>query len=307
MGKASRVAFGESLARLGEVNKNIVALDADLSKSTRTDIFAKKFPDRFFDMGIAEANMIGTGAGLALCGKIPFICSFACFLTGRYDIIRISIAYARANVKIVGTHAGIGIGEDGYSQQGLEDIALMRVLPGVAVIQPADEIETAKAMDYAVEHDGPMYLRFTRQNLEIVSPQDYKFQFGKGVKLKDGSDATIIASGGTVHNAVLASEELSKKGIKAGVINIHTIKPIDVGLLAEEAGKSKKVVTVEDHTVIGGLGGAVSEALSRTNPVKMKMLGVQDVFGESGLPKELYEKHGLSTGAIVKATEELCR
>src|SRR5712664_3499367 len=259
--KASRAAFGEALLELGAKDDRIVTLDADLSKSTMTAKFAKTFPGRAFNVGIAEANMIGIGAGLALTGKIPFACSFACFIVGRFETIRISVAYTNANVKIVGTHSGIAIGEDGYSQMGIEDIACIRALPNVPIIQPADELETKQVIAHAVEHEGPLYLRLTRQNLEPVCPPDYRFQLGRWLVLRRGHDVTLIASGGTVFNTLEAAKRLEAEGIAAEVINAACIKPLDEELLLRSAGKTGHVVTVEDHSVAGGLGGAVAEVL----------------------------------------------
>lgn len=299
--KASRDAFGEALVRMGERHSHVVVLDADLAKSTKSEAFAKKFPQRFFEMGIAEANMIGTGAGLALAGKVPFICSFACFVTGRFDQIRISIAYAQANVRIVGSHAGVAIGEDGYSQQGLEDIALMRSLPGMAVIQPADDLETEGAVEYLCEqHRGPAFLRTVRQKLERVNREGYRFEFGKAVELRaGGKDAVIFATGGEVHPALQAAQALEKEGLSVGVTNIHTLKPLDVEAVVRLASSVRFVVTAEDHQVIGGLGSAVAEALA-TAGVGRKLLriGVQDAFGESGTPEELLRHFKLDAEGI---------
>lgn len=296
---ATREAFGAALAKVGESNENVVALDADLSCSTKSGIFGKKFPERFFQMGIAEANMIGTGAGLALSGKIPFICSFACFVTGRFDQIRISIAYSQANVRIIGTHAGVAIGDDGYSQMGLEDIALMRSLPAMSVVQPCDDIETEQLIEYLVEqHEGPVFVRLTRQKVERANADDYRFEFGKGVVLKEGTDITLLATGGVTYNALQAARELEDEGLSVKMVNIHTIKPIDKELLLECARSTGRFVTVEDHTVVGGFGSAVIEAIAQEYPVPVKRLGIQDIFGESGDPDELYEKHGLSVQKI---------
>jgi transketolase len=300
--KATRDAFGEALAKMGEKYPNVVALDADLAKSTKSEMFAKKFPQRFFEMGIAEANMIGTGAGLALAGKIPFICSFACFVTGRYDQIRISIAYSQANVRIVGSHAGVAIGDDGYSQQGLEDVALMRALPGMAVIQPADDLEAEGAVEYLCRHVGPAFLRTTRQKLERVNKDGYKFEFGKVVELRGGgSDAVIFATGGEVQFALQAAAQLEKEGLKISVVNVHTIKPLDVKGVLDAVSRVKAVVTAEDHSIIGGLGSAISEALSEAGVgKKLLRIGVKDVFGESGAPDEVLAKHKLDTNGIVE-------
>jgi transketolase len=295
--KASRAAFGEALLELGARDPRIVTLDADLSKSTMTAKFAKAYPERAFNLGIAESNMVGVAAGLALTGKIPFACSFACFLVGRFETIRISVAYTNANVKLVGTHSGIAIGEDGYSQMGLEDIACLRALPNVPIIQPADELETKQAIAFAVEHQGPLYLRLTRQNLEPVCPADYRFQLGRWLTLRPGTEVTLIASGGTVFNALEAAKKLEADGISAEVINAACIKPLDEDMLVASAAKTKHVVTIEDHSIHAGLGGAVAEALEEVLPVPLKRLGVTG-FGESGDPKGLYAKHGLDPAGL---------
>ncbi len=308
--KATRDAFGETLAKLGDKYPEIVALDADLGKSTKSEIFAKKFPDRFFQMGIAEANMIGTGAGLALAGKIPFICSFACFVTGRFDQIRISLAYANANVRIVGSHAGVAIGDDGYSQMGLEDIALMRTLPGMVVIQPADDLECEAAIEYlCATHQGPAFLRTTRQKVERVNPEGYRFEFGKAVTLRQGGkDAVIFATGGEVHPALVAAEALQKDGLDVGVVNIHTLKPLDAAAVLEAAARTRLLVTAEDHQIIGGLGSAVAEVLA-DNGVGRKLLriGVQDTFGESGLPDAVLAKFRLDANGIAEQVRDALR
>jgi len=295
--KASRAAFGEALLELGARDPRIVTLDADLSKSTMTAKFAKTHPERAFNLGIAESNMIGVAAGLALTGQIPFACSFACFLVGRFETIRISVAYTNANVKLVGTHSGIAIGEDGYSQMGLEDIACVRALPNVPIIQPADELETKQAIAFAVEHQGPLYLRLTRQNLEPVCPADYRFHLGRWLTLRPGTAVTLIASGGTVFNTLEAAKKLEADGISAEVINAACIKPLDEDMLVASAAKTKHVVTIEDHSIHGGLGGAVAEALEEVMPVPLKRLGVTG-FGESGDPKGLYAKHGLDPAGL---------
>ena len=301
--KASRAAFGEALLDLGAREPRIVTVDADLSKSTMTAAFAKKYPDRAYNMGIAEANMVGVGAGLALTGKIPFVCSFACFVVGRFETIRMSVAYTNANVKIVGTHSGIAIGEDGYSQMGLEDIACIRALPNVMIVQPADELETKQAIAYAVEHEGPIYLRLTRQNLDDVCPADYRFRPGTWLVLRPGADVTLIASGGTVANCVQAATILAGDGISAEVINAASIKPLDEDLLMRSAGKTGHVVTVEDHSIEGGLGGAVAETLGELLPTTLKRLGVRG-FGESGDAKGLYAKHGLDPAGIASSVRK---
>jgi transketolase len=301
--KASRAAFGEALLELGARDDRIVTLDADLSKSTMTVKFAKTHGDRAFNVGIAESNMVGIGAGLALTGKIPFVCSFACFVVGRFETIRISVAYTNANVKIVGTHAGIAIGEDGYSQMGLEDIACLRALPNIPIIQPADELETRQAVAFAVEHHGPLYLRLTRQNLEPVCPPAYRFQLGRWLTLRPGRDVTVIASGGTVFNALEAARTLEGDGISAEVINAASIKPLDEDLLVQSASRTRHVVTVEDHSIHGGLGGAVAEALGDALPTPLKRLGVTG-FGESGDPRGLYAKHGLDPAGIAASVRK---
>jgi transketolase len=301
--KATRAAFGEALIDLGAKDERIVALDADLSKSTMTVGFAKKFPDRAFNLGIAESNMIGVGAGLALTGKIPFVASFACFLIGRFETIRISVAYTNANVKLVGTHVGVAIGEDGYSQMGLEDIACIRALPNIPVIQPADELECKQVVAYAAEHQGPLYLRLTRQNLEPVCPPGYQFRMGKWLRLRDGGDVTLVASGGTVFNALEAAKQLEGDGLHAEVINAACIKPLDEEMLVASARRTGHVVTIEDHSVHGGLGGAVSETLSEVAPTTVRRIGVHG-FGESGDPKGLYAKHGLDTAGIARSVKK---
>jgi len=301
--KASRAAFGEALVDLGAREPRIVTVDADLSKSTMTAAFAKKYPDRAYNMGIAESNMIGVGAGLALTGKIPFVCSFACFVVGRFETIRISVAYTQANVKIVGTHAGIAIGEDGYSQMGLEDIACIRALPNVLIVQPADELETKQAVAQAIGHDGPVYLRLTRQNLDDVCPADYRFRLGTWLVLRPGADVTVVASGGPVANCVAAATLLAEDGISVEVINAASIKPLDEDLLVRSAGKTGHVVTVEDHSIEGGLGGAVAEALGELLPTPLKRLGVRG-FGESGDAKALYAKHGLDPTGIASSVRK---
>lgn len=304
MAKASRQSFGEALAEIGGQNQNIVALDADLSKSTMSGMFAEKYPDRFFEMGIQEANMIGYAAGLALEGKIPFICSFACFLTGRFDTIRISVGYNRANVKMIGTHAGIGIGEDGHSQMGLEDLALMRSIPGVTVIQPADDIETKQAVAFAAEHKGPVYIRLTRQKLDDVHDSSFKFQAGKADILTDGSDMTIFATGGTVGPAMQAKEALQSQGINARIVNIASIKPIDEDLIKKCAEETKCLFTVEDHTVMGGMGSAVAEVVSEVCPVPLKRWGILDEFGQSGKGPDLYKAYKIDAAGITAAASE---
>jgi len=301
--KASRAAFGEALLDLGAKDARIVTVDADLSKSTMTVGFAKKYPERAFNVGIAESNMIGIGAGLALTGKIPFVCSFACFLVGRFETIRISVAYTNANVKLVGTHVGVAIGEDGYSQMGLEDIAALRALPNIPIIQPADELETKQAIAYAVSHDGPLYLRLTRQNLEPVCPPDSRFRLGKWLTLREGRDVTLIGTGGPLFNCLEAANRLAADGISAEVLNASSVKPLDEEMLVRSAAKTKHVVTVEDHSVAGGLGGAVAELLGDALPTPLRRLGTR-TFGESGDAKGLYAKHGLDPAGIAQSVKK---
>lgn len=303
MEKATRDSFGEALKQIGSENSKIVVLDADLSVSTKSAVFAKTFPDRFFQMGIAEANMIGTAAGLSFTGYIPFLCSFGCFVAGRYETIRVSVGYSRANVKIVGTHAGLGIGEDGYTQMGLEDINLLRGLPGMTIIQPSDDITTHAAVRFAADHIGPVYLRLTRQKLPAIHTSTSSFQWGKGILLKEGKDLALIGTGSTVAEALKASTELGS--LNPWVIDIHTLKPIDKALIQRLAKSCQRIVTVEDHNIIGGLGTAVAEVLSEIgSSVKLLRLGVQDTYGESGDPKALYEKYGISAGAIARRVRE---
>lgn len=298
--KASRQAFGEALAALGEKHTEVVALDADLSKSTKTDLFAAKFPARFFDLGIAEQNMLGIAAGLGVSGKTAFCCSFACFVAGRFETIKISVAYGGANVKIVGTHAGVGIGEDGYSQMGLEDVALMRTLPTMRVFQPADDVETAQIVEHMILTKGPCYLRLTRQNLERVHGDGYRFAEGKLDVLAEGKDVAIVASGGPVFHAVNARKLLAARGIDAAVINVASVKPLDTAGLAAWAKRVPLIVTVEDHNVLGGVGGAVAEAVADVTGARARVYrhGIHDVFGESGTPESLYEKFELDAKGI---------
>jgi transketolase len=306
MSKATRQAFGEALAKLGEQHPEIVVLDADLAKSTKSELFMKKFPNRFFEMGIAEANMIGTAAGLAFTGKLPFLCSFGAFITGRYDTIRLSVSYANANVRLIGTHAGVGIGDDGHSQMGLEDIALMRALPQMGVFQPMDARETELLMDYLVKDwKGPAYVRLTRQNLPDLYPAGAEFKPGKLMQIHKTSQkpqVVAIASGATVAEAVTAAGELAEQGIHMTVWNAHSLKPFDEQTTLEIAREAKLILTIEDHSVVGGLGTCVAEALAASGKTHARLvkLGVQDTFGESGEGFELYDKHGISAKAIQK-------
>jgi len=302
--KASRAAFGEALLDLGARDERIVTLDADLSKSTMTAKFARAYPSRAFNVGIAESTMIGMAAGLALTGRVPFACSFACFLIGRFETIRVSVAYTQAPVKLVGTHVGVAIGEDGYTQMGLEDIACIRSLPNIPIVQPADEIETKQAVAWAVEHPGPVYLRLTRQTLEPVHADGYRFRFGRAEVLRSGSDVSILASGGPLWNCLEAARRLAAEGVNAEVVNVATITPLDEETILGSAGKTGRVVTVEDHSVRGGLGGAVAELLGEVMPTPVWRLGVTG-FGESGDPKALYAKHGLDPDGIARGVLKL--
>ncbi|MCC0696071.1 transketolase family protein [Clostridioides sp. ES-S-0048-02] len=303
MGIATREAYGQVLKELAE-NKDIVVLDADLGKATKSISFKEVAPDRFFDMGIAEGDMIGTAAGLATCGKIPFASTFAIFATGRaYEQIRNSVAYPNLNVKIVATHAGVTVGEDGGSHQAIEDISLMRGIPNMVVLNPADGIEAKKAIFSAVDYNGPVYLRLGRATTEDIHNDDYNFKIGKGEILRQGSDVAIIATGIMVSKAIKSAELLSKEGLEAMVVNISTIKPIDSELIVEVAKNTGKVVTVEEHSVIGGLGSAVTEVLSEKYPVVVKRIGINDEFGQSGNPESLLNYYGLTVENIVSTAK----
>ena len=297
---ATRESYGNALAELGAQYPNLVVLDADLAGATKTGVFKKAFPDRHIDCGIAEGNMMGVAAGLATAGKIPFASSFAMFAAGRaFEQVRNSIGYPHLNVKIGATHAGISVGEDGASHQCNEDIALMRVIPGMTIICPADDVEAKAAVKAAIEYEGPVDLRFGRLAVPVFNdPDTYKFEIGKGITLKEGKDVTIIATGLEVNESLEAAKMLEADGISAEVINIHTIKPLDTELVCASAKKTGKVVTVEEHSVIGGLGGAVAEALAENQPTKMLRIGVNDTFGESGPAKDLIAKYGLDAKSI---------
>jgi len=310
MGKiATREAYGLALAEFGETYKDLIVLDADLSKSTKTDTFKKKFPERFFNAGIAEASMITTAAGLATCGKTVFASSFAMFAAGRaFEQIRNSIGYPNLNVKIGATHAGISVGEDGASHQCLEDIGIMRTIPNMVIINPADATESILAVEAAIKHHGPVYLRFGRLAVpEIFDRATYKFELGKGVELEAGTDATIVATGLMVPEALEAKKILAESGINARVINIHTIKPIDKDILIKAASETGAIVTAEEHNIIGGLGSAVAEVLAENCPVPMRRVGTQDKFGKSGKPAILLEEYGLTAKNIAKQVEEVIK
>ncbi|AYE33917.1 transketolase family protein [Clostridium septicum] len=308
MGKATRESYGMALVELGKENENVVVLDADLSKSTKTADFKKEFSDRFFNAGIAEQNLMGMAAGLANVGKVPFASTFAVFASGRaFEVIRNSICYPKVNVKIAATHAGITVGEDGGSHQSVEDIALMTSLPNMTVIVPADHREAMAAVKAAAEMNGPVYLRFGRCATEDIYDENYKFEIGKGSQLTEGNDVAIIATGMLVAKALEAAKELEAEGIKARVINIATIKPIDRELIIKAAKETKGIVTAEEHSVIGGLGAMVSSVVCEECPTKVKKVGIQDTFGESGTPNELMEKYGLTAAEIVKAAKEVLK
>lgn len=306
---ATRIAYGKILAKLGEQYKDIVVLDADVSKCTMTCTFATNFPDRFFNMGIAEADMMSTAAGMATCGKIAFASTFAIFAVGRaLDQIRNFIAYPNLNVKICATHSGISVGEDGATHQSVEDIAIMRAIPNMVVVNPADAVETEAAIKAAVEHQGPVYIRLGRVPQPVIfDSADFQFNLGKGIIVHDGDDVSIIATGLMVEKSIRAAEILKSTGIGARVIDMHTIKPIDKDLILKAAMETKAVVTVEEHNVIGGLGGAVAEFLAQRYPTKMKCIGIEDTFGTSGNVDELLQIFGLEVKNIVQGVKEILR
>lgn len=302
--KATRESYGEALKELAEKYENLVVLDADLAAATKTGIFKKAYPDKFFDCGIAEANMMGVAAGLAAAGKIPFASSFAMFAAGRaYEIVRNSIGYPHLNVKIGATHAGISVGEDGATHQCNEDIALMRTIPGMTIISPADDIEAKQAVEAAILHEGPVYLRFGRLAAPVFNDSSYKFELGKAVTLKEGKDVTIIATGLMVSEALEAAKALETENISAEVINIHTIKPLDSEAVCKSASKTGVVVTVEEHSIIGGLGSAVCDTLAENCPVPVVKVGVNDEYGYSGPAAELLKKFGLCSENIIAKTK----
>ena len=303
---ATREAYGKALAVLANTNENVVVLDADLSKSTKTADFKVVAPERFFNMGIAEGNMMGVAAGLSTCGKVPFVSTFAMFAAGRaFEQIRNSICYPKLNVKVCATHAGLTVGEDGASHQAIEDISLMRSVPNMVVINPADDIETEAAIKAVAEMEGPCYVRLGRMAVSRVNDEtNYNFVIGKGITLAEGNDVAIIGTGIMVEAALEAKEELAKEGINARVINIHTIKPIDEELIIKAAKETGVIVTAEEHSIIGGLGSAVAEVVSEKCPVPVLRVGVKDTFGESGKPNELLEKYGLTSKDIVNKVKK---
>ena len=303
--KATREAYGEALVELGKINENVVVLDADLSGSTKTSVFKKAFPERHFNVGIAEADLIGTAAGFAACGKIAFASTFAMFAAGRaFEQIRNTVSYPKLNVKIAPTHAGISVGEDGGSHQSVEDIAIMRAIPGMVVLSPADATETKKMVFAAAEYEGPVYIRMGRLGVPVLFDDNYDFQIGIANTLRDGKDVTIAATGLMVAEALKAAEELEKEGISVRVINVGTIKPLDGETILKAAQETKFIVTAEEHSVIGGLGSAVSEFLSEVHPTKVKKVGIYDKFGQSGTGEELLQKYELTAEKLISVIKE---
>ena len=302
--KATRESYGETLLELGEQNNNVVVLDADLSTATKTNLFAQKYPERFFDMGIAEANMIGTAAGLATCGKIAYASTFAAFAAGRaYDQIRCSVAYPKLNVKICATHSGITVGEDGATHQMIEDLSMMRTMPNMLVMCTSDDLQTKWAVQEISKYEGPVYLRLARVKTRKIYDENQKFELGKAIQIGEGTDATVFATGVTVEQALLAKDELEKQGINIRVVDIHTIKPIDEKMIIKCAQETKKLISVEDHNIIGGLGSAISEVLTDKYPQKLTRLGIKDCFGMSGKAEELVKYFGIDSETIV----EICK
>jgi len=306
--KPTRDGYGEALLILGESNPDVLVLDADLAKSTRADWFWKKHPDRFFDMGIAEQDMLATAAGMALGGKIPFASTYGVFVAGRaWDQIRTTICYANLNVKIGGAHGGISVGPDGATHQSLEEIALMRVLPNMTLVLPCDSIETRKATLAAAEINGPVYLRFAREATPVFTSEDAPFEIGKAITMREGSDLTIIAAGPIVYEALQAAEQLSQQGVSARVVNMHTLKPLDEQAIIAAANETGAIVTAEEHQVYYGLGGAVAECIVKHNPVPIEMVGIMDTFGESGSPEELAVAYGLTSKEIIAAAQKVLK
>ena len=306
---ATRDSYGNALVELGKKHEDLIVQDADLAGATKTGVFKKAFPERHIDCGIAECNMTGVGAGLSTTGKVPFVSTFAMFAAGRaYEQVRNSIGYPHLNVKIGATHGGISVGEDGASHQCNEDFALMRTIPGMVVACPSDDVEAKALVEAAYEHEGPVYMRFGRMAVPVINDRpDYKFELGKGIVLREGKDVTIIANGLCVAASLEAAEKLAAEGIDAKVINMHTIKPLDEELVLASAKETGKIVTVEEHSVIGGLGGAVCECLSENMPVPVKRIGIKDVFGESGAAAALLEKYGLDAEGIYKEVKDFVK
>ena len=306
---ATRESYGNALVEIGKEHENLVVLDADVAAATKTSIFRKAFPERHIECGIAEANMMGVAAGLSLCGKVPFVSSFAMFAAGRaYEQVRNTIGYPHLNVKIGATHAGISVGEDGATHQCNEDIAPMRTIPGMVVINPCDDVEARAAVRAAYEYEGPVYMRFGRLALPVINDEEnYKFEIGKGITLKEGTDVTIIATGLCVSESLKAAEKLAEDGINAKVINIHTIKPLDEGLVINAAKQTGKIVTVEEHSIIGGLGSAVCDCLSENYPAPVLKIGMNDVYGVSGPAVELLTMHGLDSEGIYGKVKKFCQ
>lgn len=303
---ATREAYGKTLARLGQENENIVVLDADLSKSTKTAEFKKVCPERFINVGIAEQNLAGVSAGLATTGKIPFMSTFAMFAAGRaFEILRNAVCYPNLNVKVCATHAGLTVGADGASHQAIEDLALMRSIPNMTVLNPADAVSTEKILEACVAYDGPVYVRLGRAPVPMVYNEDSVIEIGKANEIKSGTDATIIATGIMIAEALDAAEALEAEGISVRILDMHTIKPLDEAAVIKAAEETKCIVTAEEHTIIGGLGSAVAEVLVENKPVPMRRIGVRDTFGESGTPAELLEKYGLTSKDIVNAVKEM--
>ena len=302
---ATRQSYGEALLELGKKNKDIVVFDADLAGATKTSIFAKEFPERFFDMGIAEADMVSTAAGMSTFGKIPYVSTFAVFAAGRaYDQIRNSVCYPNLNVKICATHAGITVGEDGATHQMLEDLGMMRGLPNMTVISTSDDTETRWAVEEVSKIKGPVYLRLCRLATPVIYGENQKFEIGKAVQIGEGTDACVFATGVTVTEAIKAKEELEKQGINIRVVDIHTIKPIDKDMIIKCAKETKKLISVEDHNVIGGLGTAIADVLAENYPAKLIKIGIKDTFGKSGKAEELLEYYGLTAENIIKKVKE---
>lgn len=306
LGKATRDAYGETLVEIGKMNPEVVVLDADLSKATKSVLFSEKFPERFFNVGIQEANLVGVAAGLASCGKIPFISSFASFLVSKgFDQFRMGVAFSELNVKVVGSHGGITVGEDGASQMAIEDVALMTSLPGFSVVVPSDEVSTRALVLETAKHLGPVYVRTGRPKAPVVYKTGTDFKIGKGIRLREGKDLTIIANGLEVFEALEAAERLAEEGISASVIDMHTVKPLDTDLILEEAKRTGHVLVAEEHQIWGGLGSAVATFLAKKHPCKMGFVAIQDTFAESGRADELLEKYGLTHPYIIKTAKKI--